>query len=181
MPRYLCDLTVRVVFGHLQAHSAAYLLAAFNSIIFDYLIRQKINGLHLSDYIVKQVPIPIPEKFGKDDLSFVVPRVLEMTYVARDVRSFAYDLEYHGPPFVWQEDRRAWLRAELDAYFARLYGLTREELLYILDPAFVKRADYPSETFRVLRNIDETKYGEYRTARLVMQAWDGLAVKGNVA
>ena len=28
----------------------------------------------------------------------------------------------------------AQLRAELDAYYARLYGLTRDELRYILDP-----------------------------------------------
>jgi len=26
------------------------------------------------------------------------------------------------------------LRAELDAYYAKLYGLTRDELRYILDP-----------------------------------------------
>ena len=28
------------------------------------------------------------------------------------------------PPFIWNEDRRAILRAELDAYYAKLYGLT---------------------------------------------------------
>ena len=39
------------------------------------------------------------------------------------------------PPFRWDEDRRARLRAELDAYYARLYGLTRKQLRYILDPA----------------------------------------------
>ncbi|MBV5279714.1 MAG: hypothetical protein J0651_00070, partial [Actinobacteria bacterium] len=31
-------------------------------------------------------------------------------------------------PFRWDEVRRAQLRAELDAYYARLYGLTRDEL-----------------------------------------------------
>jgi hypothetical protein len=30
------------------------------------------------------------------------------------------------------------LRAELDAWYARAYGLTRDELRYILDPADVK-------------------------------------------
>ena len=29
---------------------------------------------------------------------------------------------------------RSLLRAELDAYYARLYGLTRKQLRYILDP-----------------------------------------------
>ena len=38
------------------------------------------------------------------------------------------------PPFKWDEERRAVLRAELDAYYARLYGLNRKQLRYILDP-----------------------------------------------
>ena len=38
------------------------------------------------------------------------------------------------PPFKWDEERRAVLRAELDAYYARLYGLTRKQLRYIMDP-----------------------------------------------
>ena len=42
------------------------------------------------------------------------------------------------------------LRAELDAYYARLYGLSREDLRYILDPASVMGEADPSETFRVL-------------------------------
>jgi hypothetical protein len=44
----------------------------------------------------------------------------------------------------------------------------------------VRRFSRP-ETFRVLRKNEEAKYGEYRTARLVMQAWDELAAKSKVA
>jgi len=54
------------------------------------------------------------------------------------------------PPFKWDEDRRAVLRAELDALYARLYGQTRDELRYILDPSDVYGPDFPGETFRVL-------------------------------
>ena len=32
--------------------------------------------------------------------------------------------------------------AELDAYYARLYGLTRDELRYILDPKEVHGEDF---------------------------------------
>ena len=77
---------------------------------------------------------------------------------------FARDLGYEGPPFAWDEDRRALLRAELDAFYARAYGLTRDELRYILDPADVRGPDYPSETFRVLKDNEMSRYGEYRTA-----------------
>jgi hypothetical protein len=62
--------------------------------------------------------------------------------------------------------------AELDARIARLYSLTRDELRYILDPADVYGPDFPSETFRVLKEKETRLYGEYRTRRLVLEAWD---------
>jgi hypothetical protein len=77
-------------------------------------------------------------------------------------------------PFLWQEERRAVLRAELDAYYARLYGLTRDELRYILDPKDVYGENFPGETFRVLKEKELAKYGEYRTRRLVLEAWERL-------
>ena len=38
--------------------------------------------------------------------------------------------------------------------------------------------DYPSETFRVLKKNEISRYGEYRTRRLVLEAWDRLAAGG---
>ncbi|MEF8699439.1 MAG: hypothetical protein V5B33_08995 [Candidatus Accumulibacter sp. UW20] len=52
--------------------------------------------------------------------------------------------------------------------------LTRDELRYILDPADVYGDNYPSETFRVLKNNETRRFGEYRTRRLVLEAWDRL-------
>jgi len=66
------------------------------------------------------------------------------------------------------------LRAELDAWFAPAYGLARDELRYILDPADVHGPDFPGETFRVLKEKETAKFGEYRTRRLVLEAWDKL-------
>lgn len=34
--------------------------------------------------------------------------------------------------------------------------------------------DYPSESIRVLKNKELKAYGEYRTQRLVLAAWDQL-------
>ncbi|MCG3145721.1 MAG: hypothetical protein HONDAALG_03394 [Gammaproteobacteria bacterium] len=65
-------------------------------------------------------------------------------------------------------------RAELDAYYARLYGLTRDELRYILDPKEVYGEDFPGETFRVLKEKEVKQFGEYRTRRLVLEAWNGM-------
>jgi hypothetical protein len=101
-----------------------------------------------------------------------VPRVLELTYTSHSMASFACDLGYRGSPFAWDEHSRALLRADLDAWYARAYGLTRDELCYVLDPADVMGPEYPSETFRVLKKSEIDRYGEYRTARLVLAAWD---------
>lgn len=78
------------------------------------------------------------------------------------------------PPFKWDEERRAVLKAELDAIYAKLYGLTTEELRYILDPQDVYGPDFPGETFRVLKEKEIRLYGEYRTRRLVLEAWERL-------
>ena len=92
----------------------------------------------------------------------------------------AHDMGYHGEPFRWDEERRALLRAELDAYYARLYGLTRDELRYILDPQDVYGPDFPGETFRVLKEREIRQFGEYRTRRLVLEAWDRLEASGEM-
>ena len=82
------------------------------------------------------------------------------------------------PPFKWDEGRRAQIRAELDAYYALLYGLTRDELRYILDPKDVYGPDFPGETFRVLKEKEKKRFGEYRTRRLVLEAYDRLVAQG---
>jgi hypothetical protein len=150
----------------------AALVAGTASIVFDFVVRQKIGGTNLNFFYIEQFPVLPPSAYTSDDLAFVVPRVLELTYTSWSLRPFARDLGYDGLPFAWDEDRRAQLRAELDAWYARAYGLTRDELRYILDPADMKGPDYPSETFRVLKNKEIAHWGEYRTARLVLAAWD---------
>ncbi|MCA9229717.1 MAG: N-6 DNA methylase [Caldilineales bacterium] len=153
------------------AVEAALVLAAVNSLTLDFVARQRFSGRHLNVTTFSQ--LPFPQKI--DDLDFIVTRVLELTYTAHDLAPFALDLGYDGPPFPWNPERRALLRAELDAYYAKLYGLTRDELRYILDPADIYGDDYPSETFRVLKNNETRQFGEYRTRRLVLEAWDRLA------
>ncbi|MBX5493466.1 MAG: SAM-dependent DNA methyltransferase, partial [Chloroflexi bacterium] len=155
---------------------AAALLACLDSLVVDYCARHKVGGVHLDQHHIKQFPVLPPEAYTADDLAFIVPRVVELTYTAWDLQPFARDCGYDGPPFAWDEARRAQLRAELDAYYAALYGLTRDELRYLLDPTDVYGADFPGETFRVLKQNELKRYGEYRTQRLVLAAWDRLGL-----
>jgi hypothetical protein len=140
----------------------------------DYVVRQKIGGTNLNFFYMQQFPALPPSQYTERDVAFILPRVVELTYTSEAMRPFAEDMGYKGSPFKWDPERRAHLRAELDAYYARLYGLTGDELRYILDPSDVLGEDYPSETFRVLKHNEIRQFGEYRTARLVLQAWDRL-------
>jgi hypothetical protein len=152
--------------------------ANWASLAFDYATRQKIAYIHLKYNIVKQLPTIHPDFYTKPRLAFISPKVLELTYTSLSLAPFARELGHDGPPFAWNEDRRAHLRADLDAFYARAYGLTRDELRYILDPADVKGPDYPSETFRVLKEKEIRHHGEYRTRRLVLEAWDRMEANG---
>lgn len=166
--------TAPVRFTSEDTSLSAVLLGCVNSIVVDYCARTKVGGLHLTYSYLKQFPVLPPFSYTPADLAFVVPRVLELTYTSHSMAPFARDLGYDGPPFAWEEKRRVRLRTELDAFYACKYGLSRDELRYILDPADVKGPDYPSETFRVLKKNEIAKCGEYRTARLVLAAYDRL-------
>lgn len=147
----------------------AALLACLSSFVFDYVVRQKSSGTDLSFFILEQLPVPNPEDLvcpGKQSASlerFVERRVLELTYTAWDLRDFASQLGYDGPPFRWIEARRELIRAELDAVFFHIYGTAREDVVYILD------------TFTIVSRRDEAAHGEYRTKRLILQCYDALA------
>jgi len=146
------------------------LLANLNSLVFDYCVRQKIGGTHLSYGILRQIPILHPASFTPEDLAFITPRVVELIYTAHDMQPFALDMGFSGPPYRWDERRRRLLAAELDAYIACLYGLTHEELNYILDPSDTHGPEFPGETFRVLKEKEMALFGEYITKKLVLEA-----------
>lgn len=147
------------------------LLANFNSFIFDYIARQKAGGTHMAAFIVEQLPVLAPAHYQSDTpwsrgaplSEWLTSRVLELTYTAWDLESFARDLGYAGTPFRWDRERRFQLRCELDAAFFHLYGFARDD------------ADYVMETFPIVRKNDEKANGEYRTKRVILEIYDALA------
>ncbi len=166
--------------GH-NDNCAAGFLGNISSLVFDFVARQKMGGTSLTYFYLYQFPIIPPTYYTEPRLAFLLPRVLELTYTSHALAAFARDLGHHGPPFAWDEPRRAHLRADLDAFYARAYNLTRDELRYILDPASVMGPTYPSETFRVLKEKEHRLHGEYRTQRLVLAAWDRMETQGEFA
>lgn len=171
------DDTLSLILPHLEdARLAACLLANLNSLVLDYIAQIKVGGTHVRKYVISQLPIIPPDVYLEADIRFVLSRVIELTYTTEDMKPWAEDLGYDGSPFFFNTERRAVLRAELDAYYARLYGITRDELRYILDPSDLMGADYPSETFSVLKRSELKEFHEYRTARLVLREFDRMAL-----
>jgi hypothetical protein len=214
------------------------LYSNFNSIIYDYTIRQKVAGSNLSQFFILQTPILEISKYSNRNKLEILHRQYELSYTSWDIKAFADDVwkeaslmnneewiikneEWEGkthtglqaaivkqwkdnkaatgghewnppdwfeidekgcplPPFKWDEHRRAVLKAELDAIYAKLYGLTTEELRYILDPQDVYGPEFPGETFRVLKEKEIRQFGEYRTRRLVLEAWERLNKESSI-
>lgn len=156
------------------------------SIVFDYTVRQKIGGSNIAFFNVYQFPVLTPDQIPDPMQWQIVKRVAELCYFNHDLDGWAEELWEemtdeqraelpqlgNKQPWIFNPDRRALLQAELDAIFAHLYGLTTEDLRYILDPEDVCGEGCINETFRVLKDNEIRQYGEYRTKRLVLDAWN---------
>ena len=158
------------------AADAALLLANFDAVPFDYVARQKIQGQHLNWFIVEQLPVVPPEtyesvRFGLRTAGEIVREaVLELTYTAHDMAPFAHDMGHVDaagdllPPFVWEEERRLFLRAKLDAVFFHLYGVTgRDDVRYVYS------------TFPIVEREETAAYGSYRSRELCLAWMNALA------
>ncbi|MDP7724184.1 Eco57I restriction-modification methylase domain-containing protein [Mycobacterium sp. TY814] len=145
--------------------------AIATSLIFDYVVRQKFAGSNMQYFIVKQIACPAPERFEaaapwRHSVSiarWLTPYVVELQYTSDRLLPYAQALGDAGPPFRWDPARRALLRGDLDAAFFHIYGVNRDEAAHVLD------------SFPVTRKYEERDLGEYRTKRLVLEAYDRMA------
>ncbi|MCL6643337.1 MAG: hypothetical protein K6T71_08525, partial [Candidatus Bipolaricaulota bacterium] len=112
LPRVGVGHTMPIVLtGEISAIHLSCFLANLNVLIFDWALRQKIGGTHLTFFILRQLPVLPPTAYTPADLAFIVPRVLELTYTAWDLKPFADD--------VWNEADDG-LRAKIVAYAVSL-------------------------------------------------------------
>ena len=154
-----------------RASIASFVSANLNSMVFDYVARQKVPTTHFTLYVLEQLPVVPPERyeevrFGpKTAAEIVRAAVLELTYTAHDMAPFARDMGHVDgagevlPPFRWEPDRRLMLRAKLDALYFHLYGVTdRDDISYIYS------------TFPIVERQERKAWGRYRSRDLCL-AW----------
>ncbi|MFJ2745607.1 Eco57I restriction-modification methylase domain-containing protein [Streptomyces sp. NPDC087440] len=117
------------------------LIANLSALSLDFAARQKIQGSHVTYTYLEQLPVLQPDEYvkpvewlsGQTPASWIHARVLELTYTSYEMRPWAEYLGDVGSPFVWDEDRRFAMRAELDAAYFHLYAIGREDLDLVLD------------------------------------------------
>lgn len=134
------------------------ILLSVNSFIFDYTARMKVGGINFNFWIAYQQPV-ITLSVLKESryYSQVKQNILQLVYYHQLLKPFAVDLGYAGEPFTWNEYERLKLQCELDAIAAKLYGISSNQLEYILD------------TFTSVKNKDTEKYGCFKTKQLILE------------
>ncbi|TEB10639.1 Eco57I restriction-modification methylase domain-containing protein [Pelotomaculum propionicicum] len=179
-----------LAFTDLRPQDTYCFLAAMNSFALDYIARQSVGGSSMSYFVLKQLPVIPPSSLilrpvwdNKSILrTWMAARVLELSQTAWDLDALSEDCECKCPPFVWDEDRRFLIRAELDAAFFHLYlgsdqewkeTGSRELIEYFPTPRHAVK--YIMNTFRILRKRDETAYGNYRTKEMILEIYDEMA------
>ena len=152
-------------------NSPEILVALFSSLPVDYLMRQKLGRTNMNYFYIEQPPVPEWSLFdepctwsiGESLKEWLDHRVVELVHTVHDTEPIAESIGYGGSPFCWDPDRRAWLRAELDAAVFQNYGYGRVDV------------DYALGTFPIVNRKDVDAYGEERTRRLVLETYDALA------
>jgi len=187
-----------------DSEDAVLLPAVLSSFACDFAARFKVGGTHLNFFIAEQIPVLPPMAFGRPASwstresvrEWLLPRILELTYTAWEIESFAADCGWDGPPFRWDDDRRFLLRCELDAAFFHLYlpaqddggwrpvrlsdGCSRDETPEQLEelarrfPTPRDAVGYIMDTFPIVRRRDEKEHGEYRTRQFILEVYDEM-------
>ncbi|MGE3841581.1 MAG: N-6 DNA methylase [Vicinamibacterales bacterium] len=148
-------------------------LAAANSFVMDFLVRMKVS-LTMALTILDSLPFP---RLASNDASArrLVERALRLTCTGPEMgglwdefarASIVPSRKADQVPGALDEEQRIRLRAEIEAELAGLYGLSKDELEYVLD------------SFPIVQKDDEKAYGEFRTKALVLDRFDELSRPG---
>ena len=177
-PHCICgDKVPTIILGLDPLHHLLWLGVA-NSLVMDFIVRKKVS-LKMSYTIMDS--LPFPRDFERTPAAAeIARRVYTLCTVGPEMANFRDQAVNAGiltsqGDVTEDPDRRAERAAEIDVLVAReVYGLTKQEMLYILDPANVLGEDCTVETFKALRNREIREFGEYRTQNLILTAWNRL-------
>ncbi len=147
--------------------SASILGSMLSSFVVDFAARFKVGGTHLNFFLANQLPVLGPSIFsanrfvqGEPPLSEWIQHRVQLLIGAEESEGGARSTT--GPKRTGDSLSRRVLRAELDACWFQLYGLSREDIDYIMD------------TFPIVSRKDIAEFGEYRTKRMILEEYDRI-------
>jgi hypothetical protein len=149
---------------------APALLAIWNSFAFDFVARQKVGGTHLKYFTIRQLPMPTPELLASPTpwdvtvsiSAWLTARALALVLDTPEMDGLASDLGARRLHEAWDPERRSELRSELDAACFHLFGVTRDDAVYIMD------------TFHIAKRKDEAAHGAYVTKERILVVYDAM-------
>lgn len=173
-PGVICGHKVpTIVFGSDHEWACLPWLAVASSFAMDWLARRRLNAPTMSYTLLDSLPFPRPAMTDAF-VQTVAPVVLRLTCTATEMTQFWNKMAKLGLVDAVPENTvpaaaltapepRALARAELDAFVAvSVFGHSRQEI------------SDQMETFDVLRRREEKAHGEFRTKRLILEAFDRL-------
>lgn len=117
----------------------ACLLGVLNSLIFDFLCRQKIGNITLNWFILRQIPIPPLHYFyegtveGENITDWLVSRIIKLMYTSFDLLPWSKAIDGPLYPFPWEESERVKVGAEIDSLMFHLYKLSKKEVKSVME------------------------------------------------
>ena len=172
IPRVGILYSLRALFfaGHTPVEKMCF-GANLNAFVFDFLCRLKTPGNHITDYIIRQLPVLRPGIYARScpwhpELtagSWIAERVRRLSCTAIDMEPMLQEVDGLAEIEKWEPIERATMRSELDAAFFHLYGITREDVDYIM------------EAFPIVKRKDIKEHGEYRTKLRILEFYDEMA------
>jgi hypothetical protein len=177
-PEAVCGHTVPSIIFEPNDHLVALLwLGVANSLCIDFLVRRKVT-MHMTLSIVDSLPLPRLWEATTLDKA-IASRTLRLAATGTEMLSFwqenaaLVDIDVTRTSPVENPVEREQLRVELDVLVARdLFGLNIDEMRYLLDPTDILGSDCGFESFGALKRAECRDFGEFRTRRLILEAWE---------
>jgi hypothetical protein len=138
----------------------------FNSLVFDYIVRNKLFSKSMKWNTLGQIVMPPPSHcirkvFDGSLQGELAAAALELSFTSWSLAPLGEAFGIHQP-FRYDSARRFDLLRHIDAISAHLYGLRRDELEHILS------------TFETLAAAEMKKHNEYRTKRVILEIYDAM-------
>lgn len=136
-------------------HKQLELMSYIDSFVCDYVTRNKLGGTSMTYFVIKQLPVPEPKFISTDPLITIAERLALSSQ----------DLSMHSGNYNSLDHDRKNLRCKLDSIIFRIYGLTRDDVEYIMG------------TFPIVEKKDRDTHGVYKTKELILHYYDQIAAQ----